>query len=511
VIPPRGTPRVLFAKPAPGYRAWPVINDFCRHLFRAPSAAYPALAAAVGKGGIAFYDGGFEPRATAVQLAELAASFPVVAMGAVSPVTALETEVQLRHFKHFAPRTKIVLGGHHPTFYPEEWLQRGVDAVVRNEGEITFPELLDRLLAGVTPAGVAGVSWRRGGEAVTEPDRPFVKNLDDLPLPDWSVIDLGLYHLGTGPRGLSATVETARGCGHHCTFCMAAEMWRHRQRFKSIARLIAEFEQLHRLGVRQIMIADDNFGVHRSRDMQMFDYLRRQDFTLWAMVRADTIYHDPEWAVAATAAGLRIALIGYENLSKKVLETYRKGSKGDLGYEEYQTVYRRLKAGGALVYGLFVRDYDFDEDDVWPARRIAAVCDISAQSRYIPIHGVAGVERLAAKGYAIKDMFYHNRFIPSYSHNGRVQKSRYFGAIIQDLLKPRNFHKMIFGSLVEKTFFRRIYFGILDDLLHVTLRQLKIARLAAGHRRTPQQKQAEIVDFVLRATTRDLADTEPEK
>lgn len=508
MIPPRGAPRVLFAKPAPGYRAWPVVNDFCHHLFHTASAAYPALAAALGGQGVAFYDGSFERRATAAQLARLAARFPVVAMGVLAPGTALETEVQLRYLKHFAPRTKIVLGGHHPTFYATEWLRRGVDAVVRNEGEVTFPELLERLLAGVEPAGVAGVSWRRGGEAVTEPDRPFVKNLDDLPLPDWSVIDLGLYHLGTGPRGLSATVETARGCGHHCTFCIAAEMWRHRQRFKSIARLIAEFEQLHRLGVRQIMIADDNFGVHRSRDMQMFEYLRQQDFTFWAMVRADTIYHDPEWAVAATAAGLRIALIGYENLSKKVLETYRKESKGDLGYEEYRTVYRRLKAGGALVYGLFVRDYDFDEDDVWPARRIASVCDISAQSRYIPIHGVAGVERLVAKGYELKDMFYHNRFLPSYSHDGRLQKSRYFGAIIHDLLKLRNFYKMFFGSRVERTFFRRIYLSILNDLCRISTRHLKIAWLAVRRKTTPQQKQQEIVDFVLRKTAHDLEHAE---
>jgi len=497
MIPPQGAPRVLLAKPAPGYRSWPFSNDFTRHIYRAASAAYPALAAALGNEGVAFYDGVFEPGATPAGLARLARRFPIAALGVVSPVTALDTEVQVRALRRLAPETKIVLGGHHPTFYAEEWLRRGVDVVVRHEGEEAFAEVVARLTTGRDAAEIQGVSWRRGEETIHEPVRPLAKDLDALPLPDWSIVDFGLYDLGLLPRGLTGTVETARGCGQNCNFCAAAALWRHRQRFKSVDRVIAEFEQLHKLGVRQVMIADDNFGVHRERDLEIFRYLEKRDFAFWAFVRADTVFHDPAWATAATRAGLRMALIGYESLSTQVLEQYRKEQRGGLGFTEYQTVYRRLKAGGCLVYGLFVRDYDFSGADAWPARRLAAVCDISAQSRYIPMRGVPGAETLAEAGYELKEMFYHDRFWPSFTAAGRVQSRRFVGALLVDLLKPRNFRKLLFGDFVERVFFRRLFRGLFTDALAVTPRRLRAALLAGRRDLSPPEKQERIVRLVL--------------
>jgi Radical SAM superfamily/B12 binding domain len=497
VIPPRGRPRVLLAKPAPGYRSWPFSNDFTRYLYRAPSAAYPALAAALGGEGVAFFDGVFERGATPDTLGRLAAKFPVVALGVVSPVTALDTEVQLRAIRRHAPATKIVLGGHHPTFCAEQWLARGADAVVQAEGEQTFPELVACFLAGRDPSGVAGVTWRRDDKIVVEAERPHVADLDALPLPDWSPVDLGLYDLGLLRDGLTATIETARGCGHHCSFCASSAMWRHRQRFKSVARVATEIDDLHRRGVRQLMIADDNFGAWRERDLAIFDHLAGRDMALWAFVRADTVYHDPDWLRAAARAGLRMALVGYESLAPEVLDAYDKGQRGAMGLAEYQEVYRRLKAAGAFVYGLFVRDYDFSRDDAWPARRIATVCDISAQSRFIPMRGVAAAEKLTAQGYALKDMFYHDRFWPSFTHDGRLQQSRFAPAMALDLLKPRNFVKLFAGTQVERTFFRRLYGGLLRDVLGVTPARLRAAWIGARRGLSPQARQEAIVRLVL--------------
>ncbi len=497
MIPARGEPRVLFAKPAIGFRSWPFSNDFMRHIYRAPSSAYPALAATIGAAGVTFYDGVFERGATVRGLAELARGFPVVALGLVSPLLALDLEVQVRALRRHAPQTKIVLGGHHPTFYAEQWIARGVDAVVRSEGERTLPELLDRLLAGQSPAGVAGVTWRDGERAVVEPDRPLAAELDELPPPAWSIVDLNLYDLGLAPHGLTGTIETARGCPHRCVFCAATAMWRNRQRFKSVDRVMTEVQTLYDRGVRQLLIADDNFGVHRRRDLELFARLKPLGVTLWAFVRADTVYHDPEWARAATDAGLRMALIGFENLSENVLHRYEKHQRGDLGLAEYREVYRRLKAGGAFVYGLFVRDYDFSADDEWPASRIAQVCDISAQSRFIPMNGVPGADRLRAQGFTVKDMFYHDRFWPSFTRDGRVQQRRFVGALVYDLLKPRNFVKLLAGAYVERTFLRRLYRGLLADVLRVTPLRLKAAYIAAQRRLSPQERQERIVRLAL--------------
>ena len=501
MIPVRGRPRVLFVKPALGFGSWPFSNDFImRYVLRVSSSTFPALIGAVGADGVAMYDGVFERGATVRGVAELARDFPVVSLSVVSSLLALNTEVQIHAIKRWAPQTKIVLGGHHATFYPEQWVARGVDAVVRHEGERTFPEVAERLLSGQTPAGVAGVTWRDGESAVTETDRPLAPDLDQLPLPDWSPVDLRLYDAGLAPHGLSATIETARGCPHRCVFCAATAMWRNRQRIKSVDRVMTEVQRLYDRGVRQILIGDDNFGVHRARDLELFARLKPLGVALWAFVRADTIFFDPEWVAAATEAGLRMTLIGFENLNRDMLQRYEKGQQGDLGFAEYREVYRRLKAGGAFVYGLFVRDYDFSGDDAWPARRIAQVCDISAQTRFIPMNGVRGVEQLRAQGYAVKDMFYHDRFWPGFTRDGRPQENRFVGALIYDLLKPRNFTKMFWGTYVERTFLRRLYLGLFKDVFSVTPTRLKVAFIAALRRLSPQERQERIVRLALGKT-----------
>ncbi|MDP8223405.1 MAG: radical SAM protein [Candidatus Lernaella stagnicola] len=495
MIPPQGKPTILLAKPAPGYHAWPIADDFCRHLYRCPAATFPALAGAVPREGVAFYDGVFEPGATPEALGRLAADFPIVALGVVSPVTALNTHMQIRAIRQLAPRTKIIMGGHHATMFAERWLEHGVDAVVRQEGEQAFAELTQRYLAGESPAGIAGVTWRDGERTVVEADREFVHSLDDLPLPRWDVVDFSLYDLGMAPHGRSASLETARGCGHGCTFCCVSTMWRRRQRFKSAARVAEELRDLHARGVRQLLIADDNFGAHRERDKEIFEQTKNLDMAMWALIRPETIYRYPDWVDAAAAGGLKMALVGFENLDQRMLQDFDKDV--GLGLPEYREVYRRLRAHGVFVYGLFVRDYDFTDHDVWPYRGLFQVADMTTHCRYIPMPGVPAADTLIQEGYEMRDMFYHNRFIPAFRHHTRIQKSRFAGAALLALIHPRNFWKMWRGDYVARTFFRRVYGGILKDLLNMRWKHMKILSVWLHRNWSPQKRQDATVRLAL--------------
>ena len=73
-----------------------------------------------------------------------------------------------------------LLGGFHPTLKPDVIDKFDcIDMIVRGEGEITFKELVN----GKPKSEILGLSYRENGKVYHNPDRPFIKNLDDLPLP----------------------------------------------------------------------------------------------------------------------------------------------------------------------------------------------------------------------------------------------------------------------------------------------------------------------------------------
>ena len=97
----------------------------------------------------------------------------LVGISANTPVypTSLETA---RAAKRAAPGATVVLGGCHPTLYPERPLaDPAVDAVVVGEGEMAMAEIAAALAEGRDLSGIAGVVHRRDGRLVHEAERPF--------------------------------------------------------------------------------------------------------------------------------------------------------------------------------------------------------------------------------------------------------------------------------------------------------------------------------------------------
>jgi len=58
---------------------------------------------------------------------------------------SLNAEITLRLVRRLRPGIPVMLGGHHPSFYGPEWLERGATVVVHGEGELTMAEVLERI------------------------------------------------------------------------------------------------------------------------------------------------------------------------------------------------------------------------------------------------------------------------------------------------------------------------------------------------------------------------------
>ncbi|MBN2489631.1 MAG: cobalamin-dependent protein, partial [Planctomycetes bacterium] len=111
------------------------------------------------------------------------------------------TETRARGFrlvrvaKQAVPHARIVAGGPHVTFAATDSLSHvaALDAVCRGEGEYTLLEAVQALAQGRGFEGVVGISYRRHGEVVHNPPRPFLEDLDTLPLPARHLLDMARY------------------------------------------------------------------------------------------------------------------------------------------------------------------------------------------------------------------------------------------------------------------------------------------------------------------------------
>ncbi len=199
--------------------------------------------------------------------AQVAATRPDIVAFSAQCTTYPPTLNIARRVRRLCPQARIVVGGHNASFVAAETLERFpfIDAVVRGEGEVTFPELAGTWAAGDEPASVAGVTWRGAGGIVANPERELIADLDVLPLPDYSLgPPLATYQAACElPRSI-AILEVGRGCPHSCVYCSESVLWRRRCRTFNVERVVEEMRRLQvDQGAECFLLAYDQFTADR--------------------------------------------------------------------------------------------------------------------------------------------------------------------------------------------------------------------------------------------------------
>jgi len=169
----------------------------------------------------------------------------------------------------------IILGGPHPTFFPEIIQEPCVDMVCVGEGEYTLLELADKLDAGEDISNIQNLWVKKNGQIVQNDLRPLVEDLDELPFPDRTLYD-DCKLLRSVP---AMKFLTGRGCPYRCTFCFNHkfnELYKglgRRFRKRNIDSLIREInETADRYALKLVRFPDDTFTGDRR---WLLDFLQR--------------------------------------------------------------------------------------------------------------------------------------------------------------------------------------------------------------------------------------------
>lgn len=175
---------------------------------------------------------------------------------------------------------------------------------------------------------VKGLVWRWKGEIVRNEDRPFIPNLDDLPLPMHHLLPLDTYRTPV-LRGSYQFIVTSRGCSAGCIYCIKHVSYQHSLRLRSPENIMAEIQMLHELGVRNIHMYADLFTINRDQVIGICDEMIKADLGLKFTCNSRVDYVDEEMLQKMAQAGCDTISWGIESASEQILKKARKGTTAD--------------------------------------------------------------------------------------------------------------------------------------------------------------------------------------
>ena len=228
-----------------------------------------------------------------------------------------------------------------------EGLDHDIDYLVIGEGEITIRELMNALIAGEELDKVSGIAFYRDGNLVKTADREDIKDIDQLPLPDFSLLrhaKINLY-----------PVSWERGCGMHCEFCTVKGRVRCPSPDYVMNQISSLFERFH---ATYFFIVDDLFGQNRLLALDFCERLKKYqetmgvNFFITVQIRLDKA-KDLELLKAMQAANIRVVAIGYESPIPEELKAMNK----KLHPDEMIANTKIFHKAGFMVHGMFIFGY----------------------------------------------------------------------------------------------------------------------------------------------------------
>lgn len=215
--------------------------------------------------------------------------------------------------------------GIHVSALPEESLaDSALDSVVRGEPEYTVAALALALSTGAPLAEVEGLSFRSHTGVVHNAERPFIADLDALPLPARDLLHNARY-IAPLSNVSQTPVAPARGCPYDCVYCTAGCYYGHRIRRRSPGSIVDEMQEcVTRFGIGEILMWADTFTADREFVLAICAEIGRREFSpRWICnSRVDTV--DPELLCAMRDAGCWAVAYGVESGSQLVLDRAHK-------------------------------------------------------------------------------------------------------------------------------------------------------------------------------------------
>lgn len=295
------------------------------------------------------------------------------------------------------PDVKIILGGAHPSYFPEQTLQyfEKADYAIRGEGEKGLTDLI-RYISDpniIKREHIAGLIWRENGNIQCNPPF-FPEDLDSLGSPDWKLINPCNYPFQTSyltKSKIVAPLIMTRGCPYQCTFCAVRSITGKKIRAHSVSYIIGEIKYLKaEFGIEEICFIDDNFLTFKNLIIDFCEQIIKSNLNIrWSCfgIRLDLV--DEKILGLMEKSGCYLLTVGIESGSQRVLNHMKKNLTIDLIEEKIKLINER---SGIKVIGNFILGYPVEtEEDIRKTIKLARSLPLYG-ANFFPFYPTPGTE-----------------------------------------------------------------------------------------------------------------------
>jgi anaerobic magnesium-protoporphyrin IX monomethyl ester cyclase len=201
----------------------------------------------------------------------------------------------------------------------------------------------------VNMRGIKGIAWRNNDEIMLNFPRPFVADLDDMPIPMHELLPLQSYRMPY-IKGPFTFIVTSRGCPAGCTYCIKHVSYQYSTRIRSPKLIMEEMWGLKKLGINNIHMYADLFTVNRDQVIELCKLMIDEKIDLHWTCNSRVDFVDEEMLTLMGKAGCRLISWGIESGNEQILKHARKGAYPD----KAERALRWAKKAGIMNWGYFI-------------------------------------------------------------------------------------------------------------------------------------------------------------
>lgn len=223
---------------------------------------------------------------------------------------------------------KVIVNSSDSTDHYKKYLDASADFIIKGEGEITLKELTDALFNNSEIENIQGIIYKNNNEYLDTGSRPVLKDLDQLPLPAWDLVDIDNYKevWKKGKHEFTLNMATTRGCPFKCNWC-AKPIYGNRYNSHSPEYIVNHIKYINEhFQVTNFWFCDDIFGLKPNWVQEFNTLLKKENLSIKYKIqsRVDLLLIEDTIDVLSES-GLHEVWVGAESGSQSILDAMDKG------------------------------------------------------------------------------------------------------------------------------------------------------------------------------------------